>query len=161
MRKVIILSGIPGSGKSSWASRYFVENRYLLAEFFSADFFFICPDGKYLFNRSRLPEAHAECLKMFSTAVLSTDEGPKPRVLLVDNTNTSALEIAPYAALALAWGWELEIWTFKCPPELGAARNVHGVPLKTCKDMAERLANRRLPPYWTKYERVVEVAEGP
>lgn len=163
MKKVIILSGIPGSGKSSWAKEHYHE--YSGFESYtahvSADGYFRGVYGEYKFNPQKLNEAHAECLRLYTTDIVYSAPASPSVVLVVDNTNTTALEIAPYAALALAFDFELEIVTFKCPPEVGAARNVHGVPLKTCKDMAERLASRRLPPYWAKFERVIEVTEGP
>lgn len=68
--------------------------------------------------------------------------------VVVDNTNTTVAEIAPYAALALAYGHELEIVTLDCDPAIGAKRNTHGVPLAACNAMHLRLADRQLPPWW-------------
>lgn len=163
MRKLVtILSGIPGSGKSSWA-RLALEKTHAdpdmgFAAVCSADAYFMS-SGVYKFDKTKLGDAHALCLAGYTRRVLDVLPGVFDKHLIVDNTNTTALEIAPYAALALAFGWGLEIVTFKCAPELGAARNVHGVSLKTCKDMSERIARRRLPERWARYERVIEVRE--
>ena len=137
----------------------------------SADSFFVV-DGEYKFNPSQLPAAHAKCLRDFVSWVQDAGVGKVRKVtilrgipgsgkstyiqghavgdVVVDNTSTTVAEIAPYAALALAYGAELEIVTLDVAPEVAAARNVHGVPLDGCKRMAARIReeNNRLPPWW-------------
>lgn len=125
----------------------------------SADLFpRLYQDGK--FNATLLPQAHAACLRAFVEATVGTgrfDEHAtpwraRPTALVVDNTNTTVAEIAPYAALALAYGHELEIVTLWCPPDVGASRNTHGVPLAACQAMHDRLNDRKLPPWWNHRE---------
>lgn len=142
--KVTILRGVPGSGKSTYCSK-----NYPGAAVFSADDFFMV-DGVYVFDSKKLPQAHGQCLRYF---VEHVQRGPvMPAV--VDNTNTAVMEIAPYAALALAYGWELEIVTISCNPEVAAARNSHGVPLTGVMAMHKRLMEAQLPPWWP--HRIVE-----
>jgi predicted kinase len=69
-------------------------------------------------------------------------------VIVVDNTNLTALEMAPYVSLAMAYGCPVEIITVKCDPEVAAKRNRHGVPLAAIKGMAARLQQRQLPAFW-------------
>lgn len=138
--KVIVLSGLLGSGKST-----FVKSLGKGIEVVSADSFFIV-NGEYKFDVSKLGEAHNKCLRDFNTLLSLCAE--EETVLVVDNTNTTVLELAPYVALAQAYNNEVELHTFHVSPEVSAKRNVHGVPLETCKHMAERLKNRKLPPYW-------------
>jgi predicted kinase len=137
--KVVILAGISGSGKSSLAAE-----RWPNAVVCSADHWFNAPGGEYHFDPAQLPQAHAACLRRFVRALL--DREP---VIVVDNTNTTVAEITPYAALAQAYEAELEI-VLICGQSLQAcaARNVHGVPLKTIAAQAERLAQLDIPPWW-------------
>ncbi len=70
--------------------------------------------------------------------------------VVVDNTSTTAVEVAPYASLALAYGHELRVVTLKVDPEVAHERNVHGVPLEGIRAMARRLeeSTGQLPPWW-------------
>lgn len=115
----------------------------------SADFFF-SKGGKYRFDPRRLAEAHQECLREFTRMVTAGEKA----VVFVDNTNTTVSEIVPYYALAEAHGYEAVVMTFRCSPEEGAARNVHGVSLDACRRMAERLeeTNKNLPPWWRRVD---------
>jgi hypothetical protein len=135
--QVIILRGIPGAGKST-----FTRNRKKV----SADSFFE-KDGEYRFDPSLLPHAHGKCLRDFIGLCQSADDDQ----LIVDNTNISIVEIAPYAATALAYGHDLKIMTLDCDPEIAAARNIHGVPRKTVLSMHKRMMdeNMRFPPWWS------------
>lgn len=144
-RSVTILCGCSGSGKSTY-SRLFADPFIV-----SADRYFIDAERTYNFDPSKLSEAHAHCLRQYVEALQDTFT----HHIIVDNTNTSVSEIAPYAALAQAYsyyGWELEIVWVKCDIETAAARNVHGVPAQTVARQADRLARtwKELPPWWSK-----------
>lgn len=137
---VIILRGIPGSGKSTFTKTLAGEVRVV-----SADHFFE-KSGSYQFDPTKLPQAHGECLRKFVEAL----QKGFFETLVVDNTNTSVSEVAPYAALALAYGAKLEIVNIQCDPEVAAKRNIHGVPATGVAAMAKRLSDEtpRLPPWW-------------
>jgi len=145
MQSVKVLCGVPGSGKSTYAAKHFPG-----AMVVSADQYFM-KDGEYCFNPKKLPEAHAECLKAFVN-LINPPLGTNFPVytLVVDNTNITVAEIAPYAALALAYGYELEIVSLSVLPEVAHARNIHKVPLESIKRMAQKMdeEQRRLPPWW-------------
>jgi predicted kinase len=125
MKKVIILRGIPGSGKSTWALEQ-AQNR---------DDVFICSSDHFFeslgrFDPRLLPEAHARCLQKF--IMLLSD--PRSCTVIVDNTNVRKWEFAHYELLARAMGAEVKVVTFK-PRDLEelqtfAYRNVHEVPLE-------------------------------
>lgn len=141
MRKVIILQGLPGSGKSTYVERL-RANATVLVNVCSADDFFIAGDGSYQFDAAKLPEAHSACMLSFlERASLRPDEA----ILIVDNTNTTMWEMAPYRAVALAYGWEVELHTFPVDVETAAARNIHGVPREAIERMAARMET---PPAW-------------
>ena len=137
--KVVILCGVSGAGKSTRTQREYPE-----AFVYSADLFFM-KDGEYKFDPKNLSEAHGTCLREFVDGLKD-----KQSLIVVDNTNTSVAEIAPYAALALAYGYELEIEILKVDAEVAAARNQHGVPKATIVKMAERINNLKneLPSWW-------------
>lgn len=142
--KVTIYSGIPGSGKTRLSLVEHPQN----TKRFSADDFFTGQDGEYVFDPSRIGEAHAQCLRRYVEAIRYMSNASGPYDMVVDNTNASVAEIAPYAALALAYGWALEIVTIIADPEEAGPRNVHGVPMDIVRKIYANLERRELPPWW-------------
>lgn len=140
---VKILRGLPGSGKSYWAREYALQHPKTLIV--SADYYRIQPDGRYQFNASRVREAHDFCLRRFWTLMW---EGELDVPVIVDNTNISAWEIAPYYRLAEISNREVEIVTFATPLKTCLERQTHGVPEVTMGMMAQRLATEVLPFFW-------------
>lgn len=128
--KIVILCGPSGSGKSTWASNLSG------AETFSADHHFVGDDGVYRFNPAELPVAHGACLRGFTEAVRTGGAG----TVVVDNTNTTLTEIAPYVAVARAYGVEPEVrvWCGEAPAH-ALTRNSHGVPPEAVKAMWGRM----------------------
>lgn len=141
MQTVKILSGIPGSGKSHYA-RGFPD-----ATVCSADDYFM-RGGVYDFRPAELPNAHAECLAKFHDAVRAGHE-----VVIVDNTNVTPWEIAPYYAFAevkrlIKGNVNVEIIRFTCDPFVAFRRCVHDVPLPVIMRMHRTLLTTELPPHW-------------
>lgn len=139
---VIILSGVSGSGKSTFANKC-MANWVWSVETVSADDYFITTDGVYEFNPMHLGEAHAQCMRRFIDAL---ERGTS--LVLVDNTNTTELEIAPYYAVAKAFGYTVLLITMECHAEIAAKRNTHDVPLTGITAMGERINRREIPPFW-------------
>jgi predicted kinase len=151
MRKVIILSGISGVGKSTYA-----RDNFPGALRFSADDFF-SRSGEYKFDPTKLGEAHANCFKRFLAhlAIENVD-----MTLVVDNSNCEAWEIAPYVLAANAFGWEHEIITLFVPwnkLEKCADRNIHGVLTNALSVMFDKLYKRVLPAHWNAREIKVDL----
>lgn len=155
---VIIMQGMPGSGKGHWIEKNFVEPWVC-----SADHYFENPIGfgsekkKYNFNPAKLGEAHGECLRKY-VRLLGNLGDWKNDVLIVDNTNTTVLEMAPYVALAQAYKCDVEIVSVDCPKEIAYFRNTHGVPWRSFNHYAGNLSKFEsdIPPYWeVKRTRVV------
>jgi predicted kinase len=138
--KVIIMRGVPGSGKSRYVATK-CQDAYVC----SADKFFLSTDDEgqthYRFEPSKLSAAHDECFREFRFACLT-----QAREIVVDNTNTRLFEMSPYVMLARSYGYALRIVHVVADPEECAKRNVHGVPLAAIKRMADNFEPTL--PFW-------------
>lgn len=147
-----ILQGVSGSGKSTLAKSLVAGLPVGQGVSISADQYFIDEKGEYRFDVSKLGTAHQWCLRSFVAAVA---EAPVASVVVVDNTNCTVAEVAPYYALAEAYGYAVTILVVGNEATLGdcANRNVHGVPLAGVTAQGNRLAQfeRAMPPWWTRY----------
>lgn len=127
MQELILIRGLPGSGKTTFAKKvasafcgYHVE----------ADQYFE-RNGQYEFSPWLLPKAHASCLER--TRML-LDLG---HLVVVSNTFTTEGEMKPYLDLALE---------FDCRVTVMIAENRHGnesvheVPEVTMNKMANRFS---------------------
>lgn len=137
--KVVILRGIPGSGKSFYIAKNFPE-----AMVCSADHFFrnvLNDDNEfeevYDFDITQLPEAHNRCMTFFLDSLKR-----KVPVIVVDNTFIREWEYQPYELAAKMMGYEVEIVEFRVETieelKLCVERNKHDVPLNVVADMALR-----------------------
>lgn len=135
---VVILRGIPGSGKSTFA-----RSNYPKGLVVSADDFFM-KSGKYQFNPELLGLAHRDCFRKF---LVRCDAGED--LIVVDNTNSSAVEAAPYVLCGESFGYRVEVITLLCDPVAAAKRNVHGVPEDRVVKMDHYLRLEKLPPWWS------------
>jgi predicted kinase len=138
MKKVIIMRGVPGSGKTTW-----IANNAPGAVVCSADHFFQKPDG-YHFEAGKLGEAHQACQIKFMLSMGAP-------LIVVDNCNLTARDMRYYVDIALAHGYDVEIRTLTTPPEVAMARQLHGVPAEHYKKLIQRF-NNPLPVEWQQYE---------
>ncbi len=129
MKKMKVLRGLPGSGKST-KTVHLLQSHEGTAAVCSADLYFIRPDGQYDWNVRFLKSAHFWCYKKAKEACESGIE-----LVIIDNTNIKKEDKQPYIDLALANGYEVEeIIVGKFDEEsckVYAERNVHGCPLET------------------------------
>lgn len=140
---VLILSGVPGVGKSYVA-------RVLKALDPDA---VICSADDYVdytrFDPSMLPGAHQACFRGFLAATMLA----KLRSIIIDNTNTSAAEIAPYVLGAESLGYlPLVIRVHPVDSDMAHERNVHGVPEEVSRALYERFTQRDLMPWWVAHD---------
>ena len=139
----IIMRGLPGSGKSYWASEFVAtyqhSDSFIEAEkqygIFSTDSFFY-NEGVYQFNPKLLPKYHQLNLTAFIQGM--ADGLP---LVICDNTNIAYWEFKAYSAAAKALGYQVRIEQIGDPAslkhqQLCAKRNSHGVPLQSIKRMA-------------------------
>lgn len=154
-KQVIVLSGVSGSGKTRLANKMAksisgYEPDGLIV---SADDYFTDSLGEYRFNPSKLGEAHAECFRSFLAGLQNGRE-----LIIVDNTNTTKREIAPYMLGASAFGYSSRIHAIVCPNthidttdlRACAEHNTHKVPLSAifAQNDRQRKMLTDVPPYW-------------
>lgn len=138
---VYIMIGVPGSGKSTYIKKNLPGTTVM-----SADHFFTGEDGVYRFDPKRLGEAHGTTLRKFLT------ELSKGFDIVVDNTNTTLVNIAPYEALASMHGATVRFVYIEADPTVAHSRCTHGVPLDTIVKASQQIASTfgQWPPYWTR-----------
>lgn len=136
-RKMYLLCGISGSGKSTFANSLLLDNQFLII--CSADHYMVNRQGLYEFNPDRLHFAHGSCIRKAEKCL---DAGFS---VAIDNTNTKYRDIKDYISLAKKYECDLEVHFFApaksksqhaAPSEIEfaeflASRTVHKVPLET------------------------------
>lgn len=132
MKKLIILRGLPGSGKSH-AIRDMPDHTVVC----SADHFFYDSLGNYRFNPSMLGEAHAECQHKALDAMAKGEP-----LVVIDNTNSRRWEFRLYEKMGKTFGYTVEIRTIGGQSyddvRQYARRNIHEVPEDVILKMAYR-----------------------
>jgi hypothetical protein len=101
-KKLIIMRGLPGSGKSSLA-------QLLSPNICSADDYFVNDDGVYEFDKGKLTDAHEYCLKKCHKYI--DDE---QNTIVIDNTNSTHNEYKKYVDLAYLHGYTAVILEIYC-----------------------------------------------
>ena len=146
--KVIILRGISGSGKTTLAANLeLVCGEESLT--ISADDFWEM-GHEYKFDVTKIGEAHAHCLLIFMQQLKKWSHPAIKHdpLLIVDNTNTRAIEAAPYYTLAEAHGGTVRIVTIICDPQLAWESNNHGTSPKILWAQHQRILIEQLPSWW-------------
>lgn len=130
--KCYIIRGLPGSGKSTFASNlkfismqdFFAHNTY--CDHWKADMFFTI-DGEYKFDKDRIGQAHEWCYAKFLESIRDRHN------VIVSNTFTRKWEYHKYAVAAEAAGYEVFVMTMN-----GPFKSIHDVPESTISAMRER-----------------------
>lgn len=137
MKKVVVLSGLSGSGKSMFACKLALfrpePKRYIV----SADDYFNC-DGNYKFDPANLSQAHAACFRNFIDHLNGSLCGIGDKIVIVDNTNLTKEEISPYMLGAAAFGYDAEIVMLRVEPSVALSRNIHNVSFTAHKRQLEK-----------------------
>jgi predicted kinase len=125
MEKVLILlRGLPGSGKSTFASLMWPE-----AVICEADQFFYLND-EYRFNPARLKDAHDWCKRIVRHLL----GNGKPQVV-ISNTSTTEKEMQPYLQMAEEFGYRVVSLIVE---NRHGNESIHGVPNETIQKMKDR-----------------------
>ena len=102
MKKVYILRGVSGSGKSSFVKKFLPKNAII----HSTDNFFY-KGKRYLFNLKKLSSYHE---KNFDNFLKSLKKGKK--IIVVDNTNLLCEFVEPYINSAKEYGYKVILIDF-------------------------------------------------
>lgn len=132
---LVLLRGLPGSGKSTYTATHYPGALVL-----STDAYFRRADGTYRFDASSLGDAHEACLAQFHAALA---QGVAP--IVVDKCNLTWRAIEPYAVAARQAKYELRVVTLLADPLTCWRRNAHGVPREKILELAKILDEVRLP----------------
>lgn len=125
MKKLIVVRGVPGTGKSTYAKN--LQKNICPSVVLEADMYFTVNSGLYEFDFQKLRWAHDWCLTT-TKAMLLNDMN-----VIVANTFTTWKELRPYISFAVEFGIEFEIVTMT--QEYGS---VHGVPEEKMQAMRDR-----------------------
>jgi len=119
--ELFVVRGLPSSGKTTFAFK-------LCRTVISADDYFEI-EGEYLFDASKLGEAHGYCKRMTERHMeLNAD-------IAVANTFTTEKEMKPYFKLAEKYGYTV---TTVIVESRHGNKNDHNVPSETIEKMRNR-----------------------
>jgi predicted kinase len=122
MKQLILLRGLPGSGKSTFA-------KTLGGIHIEADQYFM-QDGEYKFDASKLKQAHNWCkLRVEHSMEDGVDK------ITVSNTFTQEWEMDAYFELAEKYGYQTSCLIVENRHD---SKNIHGCP----DDKIEQMRNR-------------------
>ena len=142
MPKLILVRGVPGSGKTTFARNNYPgvvddagEPDKNAAYMISADDFRIDECGNYVHDDVRGDIPHVECQARVREAI--TAGCPQ---IIVHNTFIKVWEIEPYVKISHACKVPLEVI---CMPNISAeeafSRNTHNVPISVIKRMIDEM----------------------
>jgi len=128
---LFLVRGLPGSGKSTFATH--IWNEYSVCE---ADKFFYDKEGNYNFDSTKIRDAHAWCKNEVETRMKDHQINQQyyPEIA-VSNTFTQEWEMEDYYKLAEKYGYKVVSLIVE---NRHGGKNVHGVP----DDKLEIMKNR-------------------
>jgi predicted kinase len=128
---LFLVRGLPGSGKTSFASA--IWNDYAVCE---ADKFFYDKEGNYNFDPTKLKEAHAWCINEVESKMIEHQNNQQyyPEIA-VSNTFTQEWEMENYFKLAQKYGYKVVSLIIE---NRHGSQNIHGVPEEKLQIMKNR-----------------------
>lgn len=129
MKELILLRGLPGAGKSTFAQ--FFRTLY----WFEADKYFEDEEGLgYNFDPSKLKEAHQWC-KDRVEFIMNPPNNHPAELIVVSNTFTQEWEMKPYFDIAEKYGYRVHSIIVE---NRHGNKSVHDVPDATVGNMLNR-----------------------
>lgn len=149
--KVYLVIGCYGSGKTQWIGENLDGESV-----FSADGF--VDAGSTLTGSEKIAKASAELLRRY-TARVADEWFKRNETVVVDAPLCSAIELAPFVALAQAYEHELNIVCMRCAPDVAFARSRRICPIETIEFQVAKLVELidRYPPWWPLPEYIYTV----
>jgi predicted kinase len=128
--ELILVRGLPGSGKSTLGNIILQLPNNNPQEVLSTDDFFINNDGEYIFDTSKLKEAHNYC--QFRCSERMRQQRAR---IVVANTFTEEWEMEPYFEMANRYNYRIHTIIVE---NRHGNENVHGVPEDKLQKMKKR-----------------------
>ena len=120
---LVLVRGLPGSGKSTYANKIQLKHSAGEADHFEADMFHV-KDGEYLFDQKNVRHAHMWCQAQTARSLYNG------KTVIVANTFITFGELYPYIKIAKDFG--AEVFIVEC---IGKFGNVHNVPEEVLEKM--------------------------
>lgn len=130
MRKLFLLRGLPGSGKTTLAEVLMPDLH------FEADMYWMI-NGEYKFDASKLHLAHKWCFDEVELEMMVCEIEKSDSIIVVSNTFTTEKELNPYLKLAKKYGFQV---TSLVVENRHGGISVHGVPDETLEKMEKRFS---------------------
>jgi tRNA uridine 5-carbamoylmethylation protein Kti12 len=127
---LILLRGVPGSGKTTLGNVILFTNQSNIQDVLSADNFFINEKEEYVFDFSKLKEAHNDC--QVKCAERMRNQFSK---IVVANTFTQEWEMEPYFIMAERYNYRIHTVIVE---NRHGNKNVHNVPDEKIEQMVKR-----------------------
>lgn len=128
MKELFLLRGLPGSGKSTLA-------KSLGGIRLEADQYFEDADGNYVFDASKLKNAHNYCQSQCRAWMKTDGKQVNPDRIVVSNTFTQEWEMQSYYDMANEYGYR--VYSIIVENRHGGV-NEHGVPAEKLEQMKNR-----------------------
>ena len=131
-RLLVLLRGVPGSGKSTFA-----HHMWSSGVVFEADKYFMDDEGFYRFDGSKLKEAHEWCKTSVQEAMEKNHltSGKHYPEIIVSNTFTREWEMQAYFELAKKYDYNVVSLIVE---NRHGGKNLHGVPDEKVQEMRDR-----------------------
>lgn len=129
MKTLILIRGLPGSGKTSFAE--FLLDLPQDATCYAADDWMEEGD-QYSWDRHKLEECHQACIQ-----ACEFDMATSSSVVIVHNTMSTEAEVEPYLKLAEKYGYQVISLVLE---NRHGSPSVHDVPQKTIEKMRQRFS---------------------
>jgi predicted kinase len=126
MATLTLIRGIPGSGKSTLARQLlqsYLRNREL-AKHLEADMYFVDGDGNYVYDKSKIQDAHRWCQQQTLVHLAYNFD------VIVSNTFVEKRHMQPYFEMAEKWKYQVRV--ILCQNEYGS---IHNVPQESMEKM--------------------------
>ena len=131
-KDLILLRGIPGSGKTTLGEVILFSPNNEIPDVLSADNFFINQNGDYVFDGTKLKEAHNDCkLKCAEKMKVGVSK------IVVANTFTQEWEMESYYEMAERYGYRVHSVIVE---NRHGGTNVHDVPEEKIEEMKNRFS---------------------
>lgn len=127
---LILLRGLPGAGKSTFANVILQQPSNNPQEVLSADDFFVNNEGEYIFDATKIKEAHNYCQFRCSERMRQGIAR-----IVVANTFTQEWEMKTYYDMAERYNYRVHSVIME---NRHGNENVHGVP----EDKLQQMKNR-------------------